>query len=323
MKEFETVLLAVLPVFCLAGAGVMLRRVNWLTADADASLFRITVNILIPCLIIDSVVGNKALERAGNVLIPPLIGFATILVGIGAAWSARRLAGLQEASAQRTFAFAAGIYNYGYVPIPLATLLFDSDTVGVLLVHNVGVEIALWTVGVAALRGRMPERKWRQIVNPPLAAIVFALALNFSGLDEGLSGRMLAYAGSIQNAVRMLGQCAIPLGLVLIGATIADEYHQFTPRRAGRVMGWACLLRLGVLPVIFLAAAKFLPLSIELKRVIVLQAAMPAAVFPIIMTRHFGGDTATALRVVIATSVAALLTIPLWIQAGLRIISAP
>jgi predicted Na+-dependent transporter len=43
-----------------------------------------------------------------------------------------------------------------------------------------------------------------------------------------------------------------------------------------------------------------------------------AAVFPIVIAKHYGGDTATALRVVISTSVVGLITIPLWIRFGMN-----
>jgi hypothetical protein len=72
------------------------------------------------------------------------------------------------------------------------------------------------------------------------------------------------------------------------------------------------------LPLVFLGLGWLLPLSAELRHVIVLQAAMPAAVFPIVMARHYGGDVVTALRVVVATTALSLLTMPGWIQLGLR-----
>ena len=82
----------------------------------------------------------------------------------------------------------------------------------------------------------------------------------------------------------------------------------------------AVLLRIGVLPVLFLLLAKYLPASVELKRVIVLKAAMPAAVFPIVIARHYQGDPAIAMRMVIGTSVVGLMTIPLWIRFGMHLV---
>ena len=81
MSEFETVLAAVLPVFSIAGLGFLIRRLDWLTAEADASLLRVLINLLVPCFFLDSILGNAALREAGNILIPPLVGFGTVALG--------------------------------------------------------------------------------------------------------------------------------------------------------------------------------------------------------------------------------------------------
>lgn len=309
MNESSAVLGAVLPVFSIMGIGALLRRLDLLTEEADQSLLRVTINALLPCLILDSTLGNAALHKLGNVLIAPLVGLATVLAGIALAWACRRLAGLEQQREQRTFALSAGLYNYGYVPIPLALMLYDRDTVGVLFVHNVGVETALWTIGVVLLTGGSPGKEWHRIFNLPLVAIVIGLSVNALEWESHIPRFLLT-------AVKMLGQCAIPLAVLLIGATIMDHLHEFHSQAAWRVIGSAGLLRLGLLPVLFLLLARFLPVSLELKRVIVLQAAMPAAVFPIIMAKHYGGDPPTALRVVLSTSLASVLTTPCWIRLG-------
>jgi hypothetical protein len=73
-----------------------------------------------------------------------------------------------------------------------------------------------------------------------------------------------------------------------------------------------------VLPAVLLAIAHFVPASRELKQVLVVQAAMPAAVFPIMLARHYGGDAATAIRIVIVTSLLGFLTIPFWLRIGMQ-----
>lgn len=313
MNEFWTVLGAVLPVFCVVGAGALMRKLEWLTEEADQSLLRIIINVLSPCLILDSILGNAALHQIGNILVAPLVGFGTVAAGCALAWGCRRLTGLSGIREQRTFALTAGMYNYGYVPIPLALMLFGQETVGVLFVHNVGTETALWTVGLVLLTGASPGREWRKILNVPLMAIVLGLVLNTAGGDRWIPTFLLTTA-------KMLGQCAIPLGIVLIGATMADQLHEFHSHAAWKAMGMGCLVRLVVLPLGFLVLARYLPCSVELKRVIILQAAMPAAVFPIVMAKHYGGDTATALRVVISTSALSLVTTPLWIRLGTKFV---
>jgi hypothetical protein len=121
-----------------------------------------------------------------------------------------------------------------------------------------------------------------------------------------------------QTAVHWVGQCAIPMALIVIGAIIADYVGEFQLRSGWRVVGMAVLLRLGVIPCLFLLLVKCLPLSLELKRVLVLQAAMPSAVISIILSRLHNGDPPTAIRVVIGTSVVGLITIPVWLHFGMK-----
>ncbi len=320
MNEFLTVLTAVLPVFACMGIGLGLRRRGWLSADADASLMRVTINLLLPALIFDSVLGNAALRRPENLLLPPLVGFGMVAAGIAMARLFARAAGLRMKPEQRTFAFLTGLQNYAYLTIPLCFTLFDAGTTGVLFVHNVGSEIAMWTLGIAVLTGSSLAGGWRKILNAPLAALVLALALNFLGM-AWTPPAPVAFAGKIfLTAIHWFGQSAIPLALLLVGAVVADHLDEARGGRAVRVVTVAALVRLGVMPVLFLLLAKFLPCSIELKRVLVLQGAMPSAVLPIVLTKHYGGDARTALQVALGTSLLGLVTIPLWIRFGGHVI---
>lgn len=311
MSEFQTVLNAVLPIFAIAMVGALMRQLNWLTSEADTSLLKVTVNLLVPCLIFDSILGNRAFDVGRNIFLPPLVGFGTVALGIPLAMAVQRLTGLKDDKARRTFVFSTAMYNYGYVPFPLALSLFDKETAAVLFVHNVGVEIAMWGFGMVMLSGATLRESWRKILNPPLIMILLTLGLNFTMGKEHVPT-------FVQTTAHMLGQCAIPFGVLLLGAILADHAHEFRAARGARVAVTSSLVRLGLLPVLFLVIAYYIPATVELKRVIVLEAAMPAAVFPVVMAKHYGGDPATALRVVLATSLVGLITIPLWIRAGMH-----
>lgn len=312
MSSYLALFNSVLPVLGVIAAGYAIRRWNWLSEEADASLMRVVTHLLAPCLIVDTILGNPAMGRIGNVLAAPILGFVTTALGIVVGWWWRRGVGHAEsAPVQRTFALSVGICNYGYIPLPLAQTLFTQSTVGVLFVQNIGVELAMWLVGLAVLSGRPWREGWRQLANPPVFAILGALALNFV-IDRS------AVPVAVLQLAHLLGQCAIPLGLILIGAIIADLLPELRERSAGRVVAFACLVRLGVLPAVILALARVLPVSTEVKEVLLLHAAMPAAVFPIVMARHYGGDAGTALRVVLGTSLASVVTMPIWLKAGLH-----
>ena len=312
MMPLSDVLSAVLPVFCLALVGIGLRRVRWLTEEADATLLRLVVNVLTPCLIFDKVLGNRALQRAENLFIPPLIGFGGIVLGIGTCWLFRRRVGLKTDPEQRTFALVAGLQNFAYVPFPLVLMLFANhpDTPGVLFVHNLGVDIAMWTLGLITLGHATGPGEWRKLINAPLIAIILSLLINSCDGAHWVP-RPLSITAS------MLGACTFPLGILLTGAMMADQVRQLHPARATGTLIWSAVFRLGILPALMLGIARVLPCSVEIKRVIVVQAAMPAGIFPIVLSRLYGGDPATAVRIVAGTTILSLITIPLWIQWGI------
>ena len=314
MTDYLPLLLAVAPVFAIIGAGWAIRRIGWLTEVADASLLRVVVNLLFPCLILDTILGNRALAEAGNILLAPAAGFLSVAAGFALGYAAAPLFGVRETRARRTFAFTAGLYNYGYIPLPLIQKLFDHGdqrTSAVLFIHNLGVETALWTLGIMLISGASPRRAWTHVFNAPVVTILLAVALHFAGAKMWLPNFAL-------EAVHKVGAAAIPIGLILTGATFADQMKDLNFKNsAGDSLG-ACLLRLGVLPLLMLALARWLPCPVELKRVILVQAAMPCAVIPVILAKHYGGDPAMALRIILVTSVLGLLTIPLWLQLGLR-----
>lgn len=311
--SYWTVLNAVAPVFAIVLAGFAIRRAHWLTAEADHSLLRVMVNLLSPALIGDSILGNPALRHPGNLTWPPLVGFVTCALGFAVAWGGARALRLPGGKETRTFSYTVGMYNYGYTAIPIVQALFDKKTMGVLFTHNLGVEVAFWLGASVILAGISPRREWRKIFTAPVISILVFTALNLCGAQNGMPDFLLRSAHS-------LGQCAVPIALILTGATFADLLIELHPRGGWRVATGACALRLGLLPVMFLLLAKWLPCSIELKHVIVVQAAMPAAMMPVVIAKHYGGDPKIALQAVLATSIVSLATIPWWIRAGLALV---
>jgi predicted permease len=108
------------------------------------------------------------------------------------------------------------------------------------------------------------------------------------------------------------------LGLILIGATLADIILEKPSALLNRlVTPAACILRLVLLPAAMLLIARYLPASAELRRVIVMQAAMPAAILPVVIAKHYGGRPDTAAQVAVSTNLLGLLMIPFWLRIGL------
>lgn len=309
--EYLSILSVAVPVYLTMAAGALARRTGLLRVEADVSLMKLSVMMLTPALIIERVVGNPAVMSLPPVLVAAGLGYGLVALGIALTYFLAPLIGLKKGEGRRTFSVACGLQNYGFVAIPIVTALFpDKGTLGVLFTFTLGVELACWTAGVGLLTG-LNKAPWRLALNAPVITILISLVLNFTGLH--------AHVPQIAHKTfTMLGACAVPLAVLLIGASIADLWGQDAMQWKVAVV--SPILRLGIIPIAFLAVACYLPISLELKRVIVVQGAMPSAVFNIMIARLYGGHASTAVQVVMATTLVSCVTTPLVIAWGLKLV---
>lgn len=184
MPGYWQLLLLVLPVFALIGVGVLVRRLGWAEAEAETSLIRLAVYLCYPCLIFESIANNPALRSPGNLIVPPLVGFLVISLSIQVGRIAARVIGLQVGTGMRTFALSVGLMNYSYLALPVIEGIWGRPSIGVLLMHNLGVEFALWTVGLLVLSGLSFREGWRRLIGPVFVSLVLAVVANLTGAAD-------------------------------------------------------------------------------------------------------------------------------------------
>ena len=302
------VLAAVLPVYLLMVSGAVLRKTGVVRSEHDAGVMRLVFNVLLPCFILDKILGNDAVRSGSIVLWSIAMGFLFIGIGLATGYGVGRMIGLGRGSGLRTFALSSGCQNFGFTAAPVIEVLWGSGALAVMFLHNIGVEVAIWTLGLMLVSGSTGV-PWRKLLNGPLIAVAVAMFCVFTGLDRFA-------VGPPREMMSMLGLTAIPVAVFITGCTIMDLAFSERPRLS-LVIG-AAVVRLILVPLAILAAARYLPLSIELRQVLVVQAAMPAALTPILMARLYGGRPAVAVQVVIATTLISLFTLPWIITLGIR-----
>ncbi|MCC9658587.1 AEC family transporter [Rhodopirellula halodulae] len=325
-EAFAIIVSSVLGVFLVMGIGALCRVQHWLTHQADVSLAKLTAKVLLPCLFLDRILGDPTLSSLGDAWLPPTLGFSITTFGFVAAWYVAKtigpFVGLKTDPQQRAFALCAGICNYGYIPLPLAQITYPNAEVEMIL-HNVGVDLSLWSVGVAIVTGsgkvkpNQPLSLWRKnwerirpvATSAPLIAVVVALTIRSLGIETYIPK-------SAMRSVGLLAASSIPLGLLLSGAILVDFLRAADWSGSAPVIGLAVGFRQLFMPIVMLGIAGITISSTDLKQVLLLEAAMPSAVFPIVLTRLYEGDTATALRVVLSTSLLGIVLIPVWMAIG-------
>ncbi len=114
----------------------------------------------------------------------------------------------------------------------------------------------------------------------------------------------------------MIGIGAFPLAIMITGATIMDLVG--TEKPSWKIIIASCAVRLVAAPALIIVCAKYIPMAVELRQILLVQAAMPAALVPILLARLYGGRPAVAVQIVIGTTVVSIFTLPYIIFYGIK-----
>lgn len=307
-------LIATIPVYLIMLCGWVSRRVNWVTPEMDKGFMRIAIDLCFPCFILDKMFGNELLRSPSFSLGAAGLGAGFFLLGICICLLIAKTLHLKSGEGKRTFAITASLQNYSFFIIPMVALLYGSPgdpTMGVLLTHNVGIEFALWTVGLLVM-SEANKFSPKLLLRGPIIAVLLGLFLVWTGLDDHL------VPSFIRTTLQMLGSCAVPLSVFLVGTTFFDLWGKERWRK--RIVFGGVAARCLILPAVMLTITYFLPIDLVLKRILIFQAAVPSAMIPIVIARHFGGQPGVAIEIVLCTTLVSFISLPFWLSIGFKFI---
>lgn len=303
-------LVATLPVVLLMGAGVFLRKRNIVEDGFRAGLLTLVLNVFFPALVLAKVTVNPALQNNTIAVAAPIAGFLSSAIGFGLARLVAIPAGADTSEKRRAFAYTAGHYNYSYLAIPVSITLYGADSIAVLLLFNLGIEFSLWTVGIMTLTGGGLKDARKRMLNPITISMLVAIVLNRAGAAPHLPEWAFVF-------LNMLGACAVPCGLMLVGMGIPALLQGFRAHHDPGITIGAIFVRNLLVPACFVGAATaFTAMPPEVRRVLLLHAGMPAGTMTLVMCQHYGIAPQIGLRVFVASTLAAVVTLPLWLWVG-------
>jgi malate permease and related proteins len=319
MSPSRIVLIKIAGMFLLIMGGWLARRRGGLAEEASAMLSRIVVDAAFPALVFTQMLRTVDASVLRQDWLLPVLPF--LLVGI-AYLVGLVVAPLFGGKAQRnTVLFLITSPNWVFLPLPIAEALYGSAGVRVVLLCNVGAQLALWSIGVWILHGRIAQALRNLATNIGLwstaAGIVAALA--FPGLRElaNLHGAPAGPGGiagaAVLDGLAMLGSLTIPLSLLAIGAQLATvpiSLHRLPAALWGVVSARLVLAPLATIALGMALAHSGHRLPEVTRMVVVLEAAMPVALVCSVIAERYGGDPVLAAQGVFLSTLLSLVTVP-------------
>ncbi len=294
MSELATIFADILgPVFVLVAVGFGFGR----RLDIDPiPLARLAYYILAPAFIFDVLAGS---HLSGDVVVRMaaallIVSAVVIIVAVIAGRLARR-----SSSTIAALVLVSVYGNVGNFGLPIVSFKFGEDSLVLASVAFLVVNVLAFVIGVTAAtwqRSHPMVAIARALTTPAVAVVPFAVAANVSKTE---------LPPIADRPISLLAAALIPVMLVTLGAQLASMRR---PRITGDVL-LGSGIRLVVAPLAAVAATALLGLSGEPSGVIVLQSAMPAAVFTSIIAIEHDLEPELVTTTVLFTTIASAITL--------------
>lgn len=296
---FIKVFFAIVETFAFFGIGAFIVARKMLDQNSMKGMSRFAINVLTPFLIFSSVAGNFTKADLATAWIYPVLGFA--MMALHCIFGYLFLI-LRHNTAERkaTFMHMAVVNNFLYLPLIVIGYLWDSKTIAALLLWSVGSTFGQWTIGIAVMAGSDMKKMLRTLISPNSIAVIVAIL--YILLPFRFPERCMAFFAKT-------GSLAIPLCLIFIGASIYLSRRKLSAH-AGDVL-FTTLIRVLVIPLLTLILLQYIPLPEMAHNIATVIAVMPASAGSVLIMREYGGDADFAGQLIIITTIASLVTMPL------------
>lgn len=306
MLTFFHAVESVTVILLLIAVGFVFARAGWIGDGEKRFISRYLMNLAIPCTCISGMqtyLTQEMLRSAGVlVLIPFLVCSSCVILSFLTA----KLMKLPR----KTFGVVVtlcAISNTFFIGYPLCIELFGQEATPYIMFYYVVSSLFTQLVGMSLIRwsgeaGVSPRKMVKKIVTMPsvLGAIAAVLLVYFN----------VKLPGVLASFVKYTGQSVTPLALLLSGQIIAGVgLKKLRPDRNMLVM---LLFRFLIAPLICLGLCRFFGLESFPRSIYTIMAGLPVLTSTVVAATEYGADEACAARGIAVSTIAAFITIPIW-----------
>lgn len=276
----------VLPIYLIIAVGVLLGKVKKLNLD---SFVFIIMYITGPALIIASLQKSdiQMAEFSSMMIYTTIIVLSLWLISTVII----KLSKTKEKGIQLPMIFG----NTGYLGFPIALFAFGVIGLSYAVIYSAIETIIIMSLGIYLAHHK---NDFREIFRIPLIYAVI-IALFFNIINYKIPSLLLT-------PIDMIGQISIPLALIVLGYRLT-KIEVTSLKKAF----FASVFKMGVGLIIALVIISVFSLTGLIKNILILEAAMPSAVFTMIICYKYRRDPDLVASVVLVSTLLSIITIPL------------
>ena len=301
MKVKELINLQLM-IFSMIIIGLVLKKVGVIGKTGQKNITDLVVDLILPCNIIKSFMVEFSMDIAKNfagiLLISILIQVASVILG-------KVLFVRTSEGRQKCLKYGTICSNAGFMGNPIAEGVFGSMGLTLASIYLIPQRIMMWSEGIAIFT-EAPSRKEltrKVLTHPCIIACGVGIVLMLTGWTPPVF---------LNEVITSISNCNTAMSMMVIGMILADA----DPRTlVDKDILFYTVIRLAVIPFFVWLPCELLGVDSLVKGVSVLLAAMPAGATTTILASKYDGDAEFAVKLVVFSTAASLISTPLWSMA--------
>ena len=301
MDVLSSTINQMLVLFTFMALGYFLNFKGILPLNTSLAVSRLETNVLVPCLVFNTFYKYCTVKNMGEKWLYIVYGMAIMIVSIIIGILLSKLFA-KDNYLQKIYTYSFAVANFSFMGNAVVLGIFGEDVLFDYMIFTLPLCLYVYSFGTASLIPNKDNKKFsfKVFLNP----ICISMLL---GAIAGLTG--IGIPKFLVTAISQAGACMSPLAMVLTGFIVAN-YSFKTLTKTKRIY-LASILRLIILPFIFVMVLKVLRTDSTIIMLTLCATAMPLGLNTVVFPAAYGGDTTPGASMALISHVMSIITIPI------------
>ncbi|MBR5329274.1 MAG: AEC family transporter [Firmicutes bacterium] len=299
--QYSVLLQQIIIIFAIAAVGFIAFKCGLIQEEGNRAISKLVLYITLPAMIIASVADVPPNLTAGDILFFLFLSFISYAVmGLIGFFIPRLLKAERKDYGVYTFVTMFG--NVGFMGFPILSTIFGPQAVFIAAIFNLPMNLLSFTLGVLMLAPRGTKLQMKEFFTPAVVTSFIAPLLYLLPIT---------IPTAIYDGFSLLGSATVPLGMFIIGSSIAQiPFKQIWNLPKLYVVSAAKLL---ICPIALWLIFKPFVHDPLIFGIAVALGMMPSATCSTMLCIEYGGNELLASRTVCISTILSAVTIPVMI----------
>ncbi|MBO5733615.1 MAG: AEC family transporter [Clostridia bacterium] len=314
MEVFNLTLTQMLVMFVLMLTGCILQKGKFLPENSSAVVSKLLVFVLSPALTLSNQI--KMCTPQNLLSCSKFMLYSIVIVAVAMAISyplsalfiKNRTKDPAVSYQRQIYKYALTFSNFAYMGNYIVLGIWGDEMLFkyIMFTFLMNAIVLAWGLYILVPKSKNSKSIWSNLktglLTPPFLAMVLGIILGVTGASRFVP---LFMTTALENA----GNCMGPVAMLLAGMVVGG--YKFSELLKNKKVYLTTLLRLIIIPAIFVSVLKLLGAAEEIVILTLIAYATPMGLNTIVYPAAYGGDTKTGASMAMISNILAVGTIPL------------